>query len=98
MNQQVPERVWTVKVGSTSYGSVVVGNGGRLYTTADSSLIAIDDAGVDARIAWRRDPADDISEVSAGLAADGTALLGTNGTQEWAYRPDGTLLWHSTAE
>ena len=23
------------------------------------------------------------------------ALLGTNGTQEWAYRPDGTLLWHS---
>jgi outer membrane protein assembly factor BamB len=95
MNQQVPERVWTVKVGSTSYGSVVVGDGGRLYTTADSSLIAIDDTGVDARIAWRRDPADDISEVSAGLAADGTALLGTNGTQEWAYRPDGTLLWHS---
>jgi hypothetical protein len=46
-------------------------------------------------LSWRADPGDGITEVSAGLAPDGTVLLGTNGSQEWAYRPDGTLLWHS---
>jgi outer membrane protein assembly factor BamB len=90
-----PNQVWTVKVGAVSYGSVVIGGAGRLYTTADSSLVAIDDAGGQARIAWRADPGDNITEVSAGLAADGTVLLGTNGTQEWAYGPDGTPRWHS---
>lgn len=90
-----PSQAWTVKVGTVSYGSVVVGSGGRLYTTADSALIAIDDRGAQGQIAWRADPGDNITEVSAGLAADGTVLLGTNGNQEWAYRPDKTLLWHS---
>jgi outer membrane protein assembly factor BamB len=89
-----PTRAWTIQVGTVSTGSVVVGDGGRLYTTADSALIAIDDQGPQARIAWRADPGDGISEVSAGLAADGTALLGTNGSQEWAYRFDGEPLWH----
>jgi len=93
--QDVPSQTWTVKVGAVSYGSVVVGDGGRVYTTADGALIAIDDTGSQGRVAWRVDPGDDISEVSAGLAADGTALLGTNGSQEWAYRRDGTPLWHS---
>lgn len=44
-------------------------------------------------MAWRADPGDDISEVSTGLGPDGTALLGTNGVREWAYRPDGSLAW-----
>ena len=90
-----PRQVWSVKIGDVSYGSVVVGDGGRLYTTADSSLVAIDDAGAHGHVAWRADPGDNITEVSAGLAADGTVLLGTNGSQEWAYRPDGTLRWHA---
>jgi outer membrane protein assembly factor BamB len=90
-----PTRAWTIQVGTVSTGSVVVGDGGRLYTTADSALIAIDDQGPQARVAWRADPGDGISEVSAGLAADGTALLGTNGRQEWAYRFDGKPLWHA---
>ena len=25
--------------------------------------------------------------------SDGTVLLGTNGTHEWAYHPDGTPAW-----
>jgi outer membrane protein assembly factor BamB len=90
-----PKPAWTVKVGSVSYGSVVIGGAGRLYTTADSALVAIDDAGDHGHIAWRADPGDNITEVSAGLAADGTVLLGTNGSQEWAYRSDGTPQWHS---
>jgi outer membrane protein assembly factor BamB len=94
-SQGLPSQAWTVKVGTVSYGSVVVGGGGRLYITADSALIALDDRGAHGQIAWRADPGDNISEVSAGLAADGTVLLGTNGNQEWAYRPDGTPLWHS---
>ncbi|MDT5095883.1 MAG: hypothetical protein QOH60_5246, partial [Mycobacterium sp.] len=93
--QGEPVVAWTVKVGAVSYGSVVIAGGGRLYTTADSALIAIDDKGARGEIAWRADPGDDISEVSAGVAADGTALLGTNGRREWAYRPDGTPLWNA---
>lgn len=90
-----PRAVWTVKVGAVSYASVVAGGGGRLYTTADSALVAIDDAAGQGRITWRADPGDNITEVSPGLAADGTVLLGTNGSREWAYRPDGAPLWHS---
>ena len=87
---------WRIGVGSTSYGSVVTGGGGRLYTTADSALVAIDDQGGAARLAWRADPEDDVSEVSAGLGPDGTALLGTNGRFEWAYgRGGGAPLWRS---
>jgi outer membrane protein assembly factor BamB len=88
---------WTLDVGKTSYGSLVTDGSGRLYTTADSALIALDDQGETGRVAWRADPGDGITEVSAGLAADGTALLGTNGTREWAYRPDGTLRWAAPA-
>jgi outer membrane protein assembly factor BamB len=87
---------WRIDVGSTSYGSVVTGGDGRLYTTADSALLAIDDQGGAARLAWRADPGDDISEVSAGLGPDRTALLGTNGRFEWAYgRDGGAPLWRS---
>jgi hypothetical protein len=88
---------WTVDVGTTSYGSVVTDGSGRLYTTVDTALIALDDQGATGRIAWRADPGDGISEVSAGLAADGTALLGTNGSREWAYRRDGTPSWTAPA-
>ncbi|MCZ4602645.1 PQQ-binding-like beta-propeller repeat protein [Streptomyces sp. Lzd4kr] len=86
---------WKLDVGDTSYGSVVANASGRLYTTADSSLVAIDDRGDQGRIAWRRNPHDRITEVSAGLAPDGTAFLGTNGRTEWAYHPDGALAWRA---
>jgi outer membrane protein assembly factor BamB len=87
---------WTLRVGRSSYGSIVTDGTGRLYTTVDSALVAIDDHGQSGQVAWRADPGDGISEVSAGLAPDGTALLGTNGSREWAYRPDGTLRWGVT--
>jgi outer membrane protein assembly factor BamB len=81
--------LWTVSVGRTSYGSVVT-DGSRIYTTADSGVTAVDSNGA---VLWQRDPHDDITEVSAGLAPDGTILLGTNGSHEWAYRPDGAQAW-----
>jgi outer membrane protein assembly factor BamB len=81
--------LWTVMVGRASYGSVVT-DGSRIYTTADSGITAIDAGG---SVLWQRDPHDDISEVSAGLAPEGTVLLGTNGSHEWAYRPDGAQAW-----
>ncbi|HEV7831055.1 MAG TPA: PQQ-binding-like beta-propeller repeat protein [Pseudonocardiaceae bacterium] len=87
--------VWTVHVGSVSYGSVVTDGTGRLYTTADTALIAIDHRGGVGTVAWRADPHDDITEVSAGLAGDGTALLGTNGGREWAYHRDGRPAWNA---
>ncbi|WP_086663351.1 PQQ-binding-like beta-propeller repeat protein [Lentzea kentuckyensis] len=82
--------LWTVDVGRVSYGSVVT-DGTRIYTTANSGVTAVD---TDGTVAWQRDPGDDITEVSAGLAPDGTVLLGTNGSREWAYRPDGSPAWN----
>lgn len=87
---------WTLAVGSGSYGSAVTDGEGRIYTTSGSSLVAVDDRGTSAAIAWTADPGDDITEVSAGLGPDGTALLGTNGGREWAYRRDGTVAWTSS--
>lgn len=87
--------LWSVDVGSTSYGSVVTDGSGRLYTTVDSELVAVDDRGESGVEAWRADPGDGITEVSAGLGPDGTALLGTNGGREWAYRPDGSPHWNA---
>jgi outer membrane protein assembly factor BamB len=81
--------LWTVTVGRVSYGSVVT-DGSRIYTTADAGVTAVD---ADGAVVWQRDPHDDITEVSAGLAADGTVLLGTNGSREWAYHPDGAQAW-----
>ncbi|HEY2223902.1 PQQ-binding-like beta-propeller repeat protein [Actinomycetospora sp.] len=86
---------WSVDLGEISYASVVTTGTGRLYSTVDSSLVALDDRGPSGQVAWRADPGDDITEVSPGLAPDGTVLLGTNGGREWAYRPDGSLRWTS---
>ncbi|HWD06199.1 MAG TPA: PQQ-binding-like beta-propeller repeat protein [Amycolatopsis sp.] len=86
---------WRVGTGTVSYGSVVTDGRGRVYTTAGSSLVALDDHGATATIVWRADPHDGLVEVSAGLAPDGTVLLGTNGHDEWAYHPDGTPAWHA---
>jgi outer membrane protein assembly factor BamB len=86
---------WTVRTGAASYASVVTNGTGAVYTTSGTSLVAIADHGSRAAIAWRADPHDGDTEVSPGLAPNGTVLLGTNGTREWAYRPDGSPLWHA---
>jgi outer membrane protein assembly factor BamB len=85
----------TVKTDAQSYASVVTNGSGRVYTTSGSSLVAIDDHGATADIAWQADPHDGQVEVSPGLAPDGTAVLGTNGSDEWGYHPDGKLAWHT---
>lgn len=90
-----PKLAWTVDIGDQSYGSVVTNGDGRVYTTSAFGLVAIDDLGARGKIAWTAEPDDDLVEVSAGLAADGTVLLGTNGSHEWAYNTDGRPLWNS---
>jgi outer membrane protein assembly factor BamB len=86
---------WTVRTGAQSSASVVTDGAGRVYTTSGSSLVAIGDHGATADIAWRADPHDGQVEVSPGLAPDGTVVLGTNGSTEWGYHPDGKLAWHT---
>jgi outer membrane protein assembly factor BamB len=67
---------WTVRTDAQSYASVVTNGAGRVYTTSGSSLVAIDDHGATADIAWQADPHDGQVEVSPGLAPDGTVVLG----------------------
>ena len=62
----------------------IVGQWYRGGTNELFEVVAIDDQGGAGHLAWRADPGDDITEVSAGLTPDGTALLGTNGKFEWA--------------
>lgn len=90
-----PKLDWTIDIGGQSYGSVVTNGDGRVYTTSAGGLVAINDLGSRAEIAWTAEPDDDLVEVSAGLAADGTVLLGTNGSREWAYARNGHPLWNS---
>jgi len=87
--------VWTVSAGDRSSASVVTDGAGRVYTTAGTSLVAIADRGATGGIAWQADPHDGQIEVSPAIAPDGTLVLGTNGTNEWGYHPDGSLAWHT---
>jgi outer membrane protein assembly factor BamB len=62
---------------------------------SDPSLVALDARRDTGAVAWTRDPGDEITEVSAGRAPDGTVLLGTNRAREWAHHPDGSPAWDS---
>lgn len=87
-------RVWSLDLGiGQSYGSVVTDGKGRIYQTSPAGLVAVDDGGERARVSWRVDAHDGLVEVSPGLSATGTVLLGTNGAHEWAYDRGGRLLW-----
>ncbi len=89
------ERAWVLATNISSYGSVVTNGDGRVYTTSFTGLVAIDDAARSARVAWTRDPDDDMVEVSAGLSTSGIVVLGTNGRREWAYNRAGDQIWQA---
>lgn len=76
-----------------SYGSLVTDGHRRLYQTSTDGIVAIDDTGPCASVAWRTNPHDGLVEVSPGLSRSGVVLLGTNGQHEWAYDHAGRLLW-----
>ncbi|MDQ2708323.1 MAG: PQQ-binding-like beta-propeller repeat protein, partial [Actinomycetota bacterium] len=84
--------VWTLSVGSGSYGSVVV-DGGRLYTTTSSSLVAVDDRGERGTVVWTRNPGDDITEVSAGRVQAWDIRTGRRAA---SYGPLPAQIWSST--
>jgi outer membrane protein assembly factor BamB len=83
----------SLRVGSgASYGSPAVGADGRVYTTVGRELVAVDDRGTAARVAWRFAAAADV-EVSAAVAPDGTVVLGTNDRFEYGVSPAGRERW-----
>ncbi|MDP9117823.1 MAG: PQQ-binding-like beta-propeller repeat protein [Actinomycetota bacterium] len=84
--------VWTVDVGGTDYSSPSVGPDGTIYTGADHDLVAVRDLGQSAAVRWRFD-AEQVVEVSNGVAPDGTVVLGTNNGREYGVRPDGAVAW-----
>lgn len=79
-----------------SYGSVVTDGNGRVYQTSPVGVVAVDDLGDSAEVAWTTDAHDGLVEVSPGLSASGTVVLGTNGDHEWAYDHGGRLLWRAS--
>lgn len=86
------QQLWSIKVGTTSFGSPAIGPDGTIYATADRDLVALDDAGTHASIKWRFAAGSDI-EVSASVAPNGTVILGTNDPYEYGITPAGTVAW-----
>ncbi len=89
-----PQLVWSVSVGTTSFGSPVVAPNGSIITTAGRHVIDVADAGSKARIVWRYTTAAPI-EVSASVGADGTVVVSTNDRYVYALKSDGSLKWRS---
>jgi outer membrane protein assembly factor BamB len=89
-----PRLVWSLTVGTTSYGSPVVAPNGTIVTTADRHVIDVVDGGAGARIAWRYTTAAPI-EVSASVGTDGTVVVSTNDRYVYALKPGGALEWRS---
>jgi PQQ-like domain len=83
---------WTLKLGSQSYGSPVIRDDGVIETTVDDCLVAVRDEGSRGRELWRFTVAKEV-EVSPAVAANGTAILGTNDGFEYAVSPAGKQLW-----
>lgn len=87
---------WTLRLGHQSFGSPVVRRDGVIETTVDHSLVAVRDEGETARELWRFAVPKQV-EVSAAVAGDGTAILGTNDGFEYGVSASGRQLWkHAT--
>jgi outer membrane protein assembly factor BamB len=87
---------WTLKLGHQSFGSPVVRRDGVIETTVDHSLVAVRDDGRTARQLWRFTVPKQV-EVSAAVAGDGTAVLGTNDGFEYGVSASGKQEWkHAT--
>ncbi len=89
-----PQLVWSLSVGTPSYGSPVVAPNGTIITTAGHQVIDVTDAGPKARVLWRYTTAAPI-EVSASVGADGTVVVSTNDRDVYALESDGALKWKS---
>ena len=85
-------RRWTIPLGSISYGSAAIGPDGTVYTSADESLVAIEDRGDTADVKWRFDTGF-LVETSPAVGPDGTIVIGPNGHFEYGVGPDGTERW-----
>jgi outer membrane protein assembly factor BamB len=83
---------WTIKLGRQSFGSPVVRADGIIETTVDDCLVAVRDEGRTARQLWQFTVPKKV-EVSAAVAADGTAVLGTNDGFEYGVSASGRAVW-----
>lgn len=89
-----PQLAWSLKVGTTSFGSPVVTPDGAVATTAGRQVVAVTDDGSSAKVAWRYATSAPI-EVSASVGADGTVVVSTNDRHVYALKPSGALEWRS---
>ena len=83
---------WTIKLGRQSFGSPVVRADGVIETTVDDCLVAVRDEGRTARQLWQFTVRKKV-EVSAAVAPDGSAVLGTNDGFEYGVSAAGRPLW-----
>ncbi len=86
-----PGERWRVDLGETSYGSPVFsGDGDTVYQTTVSGVTAVRDGAV----LWRQTAPEDLVEVSAAVAPDGTVTVGTNDPYQYGLSPDdGEVVW-----
>jgi outer membrane protein assembly factor BamB len=85
---------WTITTAPDSYGSPALAPDGTIYTTAGSTLYAIQDDGSKASVRWRFSMRTQI-EVSAAVAPDGTVVVGTNDAVVYGVSPKGSIAWEA---
>lgn len=83
------QQVWTTETGGGSHGAPALGPDGAVYQTSGTSLTALRDEGDQVSTRWTKDLAEDLVEVSAAVAPDGTVAA--------PKRPRSRGVWTSAA-
>ncbi len=83
-----PRRLWTVKLGDTSYAGPAVGADSTVYTTVDNRLVAVRDGHEQWSVR-----AGALSETSPAITANGTVVFTANDDVAYGVSPGGALRW-----
>lgn len=87
-----PVLEWSLHVGSTSFGSPVVGPDGNVITTAGDTVVAIADHGSSGSVRWQHTLNAQV-EVSASVDRSGSVYVESNHATVYAFSPSGKLRW-----
>ncbi|MEO7557259.1 MAG: PQQ-binding-like beta-propeller repeat protein [Acidimicrobiales bacterium] len=85
-------RVWTLDVGSPTYGSPAIAGDGTVLTTGGNDLVAVTDAGDQGAIRWRF-ATGALIEVSPAVTRRDVVVVGSNDGNEYGVDLSGDQRW-----
>jgi outer membrane protein assembly factor BamB len=85
----VPQKVWSRRLASGSYGSPAVAADGTIYETSGNCLFALAPSG---HVKWTVTTPDQV-EVSPAVATNGIVVFGSDNRLEYGVNPNGRVRW-----